>query len=193
MSLEHERVLVVNKRRQAVGEMPMGQALCDVFRGQKMAIDTETMMAVTWDEWIKLPVREGDRTISTTRGAYRMPTVVCAFTFAKMPVKRIAYAGGRGVAERDGRVCQLTGEHAPNGSVDHWVPKKHGGKDTFENTLWVKRELNQKKGSMLPAEFVKKTGLKPRRKLKAPEPVEMWRHIRPRPDRPEWAYFLANG
>lgn len=191
--VENERVLVVNKRRQAVGEMSLGQAICDVFRGQKMAIDMETLMAVTWDEWVKLSVREGDRSINTTRGPIRMPTVVCAYTFAKMPVKRIQFAGGRGVAQRDGKVCQLTGEAAPDGNVDHWVPRKLGGKNNFENTLWVKRELNQQKRDMAPEEFVKKTGLKPRRKLVAPQPVEMWRHIQPRVDRPEWNYFLAKG
>jgi len=39
---------------------------------------------VSWDEWITLPVREGDHAVRTARGANRVPTVIVALNFAKV-------------------------------------------------------------------------------------------------------------
>jgi len=43
---------------------------------------------VTWDEWITLPIRDGDNAVHTVRGAIRVPTVIVALNFAKVPKKR---------------------------------------------------------------------------------------------------------
>ena len=38
----------------------------------------EHIRPVTWDEWITLPVRDGDHAVRTPRGAIRLPTVIVA-------------------------------------------------------------------------------------------------------------------
>ena|SRR5436189_4878270 len=43
---------------------------------------------LTWDEWITLPVRSQDNAVQTLRGPIRVPTVVVAVNFARVPKKR---------------------------------------------------------------------------------------------------------
>jgi hypothetical protein len=44
--------------------------------------------SVTWDEWIRLPVRPFDHVIETARGWIRAPTVLMAPEYADMPMAR---------------------------------------------------------------------------------------------------------
>ena len=64
---------------------------------------------VTWDEWITLPVRDGDYAVRTARGAIRVPTVIVAVNFAKVPKKRPKLCS-KTIRERDGNRCQYTGK-----------------------------------------------------------------------------------
>ena len=43
---------------------------------------------VSWDEWITLPIREQDNAVHTVRGPIRVPTVIVAVNFAKVPKRR---------------------------------------------------------------------------------------------------------
>ena len=60
---------------------------------------------LTWDEWITLPVREGDYAVRTARGAIRVPTVIVAVNLAKVPKKRPKLCS-KTIRERDGNRCQ---------------------------------------------------------------------------------------
>jgi 5-methylcytosine-specific restriction endonuclease McrA len=188
-----DKVLVLNKNWMPIEETTVAQALCDIVRGSATAIDTDAMRAVRWDEWAQLPIREGDHAISTVRGNFRVPTVICKASYDKMHNKtpKLSKRNRRKViGERDGKVCQITGVHAPDGNVDHWVPRAKGGSNDPENLLWTDRKINALKGDMTPEEFTKKTGLK---RLKAPKPFATQRAcllIKPRADKPDWDNFL---
>src|SRR5689334_14900685 len=115
MNTLERQVLVLNKNRKAVDTTTVATALADVCRGQKRAIDTDTMRDVTWEEWITLPIRDGDFSISTVRGPVRAPTVVQAVGYAKMPKKRLK-KNRRGIGKRDNYRCAYTGEYCPDGT-----------------------------------------------------------------------------
>jgi len=57
---------------------------------------------VTWDEWITLPIRPSDNAVQTVRGPIRVPTVIVAVNYAKVPKKRPRLCA-RGIRERDGK------------------------------------------------------------------------------------------
>jgi hypothetical protein len=82
---------------------------------------------VRWNDWLKLPVREHDNSVKTPRGPVRVPTVIVAANYAKVPMRRPRF-GARGIWERDGGVCQYTGRKlAPKeGNIDHVVPRCRG-------------------------------------------------------------------
>jgi 5-methylcytosine-specific restriction endonuclease McrA len=188
-----DKVLVLNKNWMPIEETTVAVAFCDIVRGVATAIDTEIMRAVTWAEWAKLSIREGDHSIATVRGPVRVPTVICKASFDRMPEKTPKLSKRnrrRAIGERDGKVCQITGVHAPDGNVDHWVPRSKGGKNTYDNLIWTDRKINALKGDMTPEEFTRKTGLKLLKKPKAPTRQRACLLIKPRADKPDWDNFL---
>jgi len=63
------------------------------------------------------------------RGAIRVPTVIVAVNYAKVPKKRPKLCA-RAIRERDRNRCQYTGRvlRPDEGSLDHVVPRSRGGK-----------------------------------------------------------------
>src|SRR6266516_723309 len=94
-------------------------------RGAGLDIDGDDhIRPVTWDEWIALPVRPRDNAVQTMRGAIRLPTVIVAVNFAKVPKKRPKLCA-KTIRERDGNRCQYTGTllRPDEGSLDHVLPR----------------------------------------------------------------------
>jgi hypothetical protein len=84
-------VLVLNRNWQAINIRTPQDAFCQMATNVATALDIEGdshIRPVTWDEWITLPVREGDHAVRTARGAIRVPTVIVAVNFAHVPKKR---------------------------------------------------------------------------------------------------------
>lgn len=183
MELLTQKVLVINKVWQGYEETTVQTALCDLCRGSCTGIDTENMKPVTWEEWCQLPIREGDRFISTVHGRVRIPTVICKAQYAKMPKKRPKWSK-QAIKQRDRSVCQITGKHAPDGNIDHVLPRSKGGRDTWENTVWSCKEVNSKKAD----KTLKELGLKLVRKPMPLPELPMIRVIKAR--HPDWQMFL---
>jgi 5-methylcytosine-specific restriction endonuclease McrA len=184
MKLLSDKVLVINKSWQAIAETSVQEALCDCCAGKATAIDTDTMTAVKWNEWLQLPIREGDRFIRSLRGPVRVPTVVGKFSYAKMP-KRRPKLDNSGIASRDKRICQYTGEYAPDGTVDHVIALSRGGKKkSWTNMVWSKKDVNFKKGSKTLQEL----GWKLIKSPVEPKPLPACHSIQPRFD--DWRLFL---
>lgn len=108
---------------------------------------------VPWDEWIVLPTRAQDNTVHTVRGQIRVPTVIVAVNFAKVPKKRPKLCA-KSIRERDGNRCQYSGKllKPEEGSLDHVLPRSRGGKDSWENLVWSSKDVNTRKGNRLPHE-----------------------------------------
>jgi 5-methylcytosine-specific restriction endonuclease McrA len=142
---------------------------------------------VAWDEWITLPVRDGDYAVHTTRGAIRVPTVIVAVNYARVPKKRPKLCA-RAIRERDGNRCQYTGAllRPDEGSLDHVVPRSRGGPDTWENLVWSSRQVNTRKGNRLPHE----AGLKLLHEPRAPKELPVTALLRNAHGIAEWKLFL---
>ena len=184
-------VLVLNRNWQAINIRTPADAFCQMATNAATALDIEGdshIRPVAWDEWLTLPVRAGDFAVSTARGAVRVPTVIVAVNFAKVPRKR-PKLNARNIRERDGNRCQYTGRllHPAEGSLDHVVPRSRGGADTWENLVWSAKEVNQRKADRLPPE----AGLRLLATPRAPKelPVSAWLHNAHGIS--EWKLFLA--
>src|SRR2546428_4448584 len=149
-------VLVLNRNWQAINVRTPQEAFCmmatnvataleiegedpittqsDSLRTPHSALRTPNIRPVTWDEWITLPIRDQDEAVHTVRGAIRVPTVIVAVNFAKVPKKRPKLCA-RAIRDRDANRCQYTGRmlRPDEGSMDHVVPRARGGKDAWEN------------------------------------------------------------
>ena len=117
------------------------------------ALCTPIIRPVTWDEWITLPIRPQDQVVHTVRGAIRVPTVIVAVNYARVPRKRPKFCT-RSIRERDGNRCQYTGRllRPEEGSIDHVLPRSRGGANSWDNCVWASKEINARKGNRLPQE-----------------------------------------
>ena len=183
-------VLVLNRNWQAINIRTPADAFCQMATNAATALDIEGeshIRPVSWDEWITMPVREGDYAVRTARGAIRVPTVIVAVNFAKVPKKRPKLCA-RTIRERDGNRCQYTGKllRPDEGSLDHVLPRSRGGKDAWENLVWSDKSVNAKKGNRLPHE----AGLKLLNMPRAPKELPVTALLRNVHGVAEWKLFL---
>ena len=183
-------VLVLNRNWQAINIRTPADAFCQMATNVATALDIEgesQIRPVTWDEWITLPVRAGDYAVQTARGAVRVPTVIVAVNYAKVPKKR-PKLNARNIRERDGNRCQYTWRllHPAEGSLDHVVPRSRGGADTWENLVWSAKEVNQRKADRLPHE----AGLRLLATPRAPKELPVSALLRNAHGVAEWKLFL---
>jgi 5-methylcytosine-specific restriction endonuclease McrA len=200
-------VLVLNRNWQAINIRTPQDAFCQMATNAATALDIEAegegedgllrtphsefrasqIRPVTWAEWITLPIRPQDHAVRTTRGAIRVPTVIVAVNYARVPKKRPKLCA-KNIRERDGNRCQYTGRllHPDEGSLDHVLPRSRGGADTWENLVWSAREVNQRKADRLPHE----AGLALLTVPRAPKELPVTAHLRNAHGVAEWKLFL---
>src|SRR6058998_405947 len=97
-------VLVLNRNWQAINIRTPQEAFCMMATNVATALEIEGeshIRPVTWNEWITLPVRDGDHAVRTVRGPIRVPTVIVAVNYARVPKKRPKLCA-RAIRERDG-------------------------------------------------------------------------------------------
>jgi hypothetical protein len=117
--LKQPTVLVLNRNWQAIHVTTPAEAFCMLASNAATALDVqadEAIQPVRWEEWLTLPVRDHDQAVNTPRGKVRVPTVIVAVNYAKVPLRRPRF-GIRGIWERDGGVCQYTGRKLARRSV----------------------------------------------------------------------------
>src|ERR1700722_10419574 len=188
-------VLVLNRNWQAVNVRTPQEAFCMMATNVATALEiefgdgagAEALRPVTWDEWLTLPIRPQDNAVLTVRGPIRVPTVIVAVNYAKVPKKRPKLCA-RAIRERDGNRCQYTGRvlRPEEGSLDHVLPRSRGGKNVWENLVWSGKDVNARKGNRLPQE----AGLKLLSVPRAPKELPASALIRNAHDIPEWKLFV---
>src|SRR5215467_10624383 len=81
-------VLVLNRNWQAINVRTPQEAFCMMATNVATGLEIEGedhIRPVTWEEWIILPIREQDEAVLTVRGQIRVPTVIVAVNYAKVP------------------------------------------------------------------------------------------------------------
>lgn len=206
--LDSPLVLSLNRAWQVIGHRTVKQALIALAGGSgsdvpaALGIDIvypkfedgswdfeqpTFLHPLSWDQWLALPIRDFDLVVNTPRFRVRVPTVIVATRFARMPV-RTPRVSREAIFERDGGICQYTGERVGRlgGNLDHIVPRARGGRNTFENLVWAKREINSLKANCLPHE----AGLRLLRRPRAPVALPATATIR-EARHPDWKHFLT--
>jgi 5-methylcytosine-specific restriction endonuclease McrA len=183
-------VLVLNRNWQAINIRSPQEAFCQMATNVATALDIQGgdyIRPVQWDEWITLPIRPQDNAVRTAHSVIRVPTVIVAVNYARVPKKRPKLCA-RTIRERDGNRCQYTGRllHPDEGSLDHVVPRSRGGKDEWENLVWSAKEVNQRKADRLPHE----AGLKLLTVPRAPKELPVTALLRNSHGVVEWGLFL---
>ena len=183
-------VLVLNRNWQAVNIRSPQEAFCMMATNVATGLEIEGenyIRPVAWAEWLALPVRPQDNSVQTVRGLIRVPTVIVALNYARVPKKRPKLCS-RAIRERDGNRCQYTGRllRPGEGSIDHVLPRSRGGKNAWDNLVWAGKDVNARKGNRLPHE----AGLKLLSAPRAPKELPVTALIRNAQGVADWKFFL---
>jgi 5-methylcytosine-specific restriction endonuclease McrA len=183
-------VLVLNRNWQAINVRTPQEAFCMMAANVATGLEIEGedhIRPVSWEEWITLPIRDQDEAVQAVRGAIRVPTVIVAVHYAKVPKRRPKLCA-KTIRERDRNRCQYSGRalRPEEGSLDHVVPRSRGGRDSWENLVWASKEVNQRKADRLPHE----AGLKLLSVPRAPKELPVSAFIRNTQSIPEWKLFV---
>jgi 5-methylcytosine-specific restriction endonuclease McrA len=183
-------VLVLNRNWQAINIRTPQEAFCQMATNVATALEIDGenhIRPVNWDEWITLPIRPQDNAVRTAHREIRVPTVIVAVNYAKVPKRRPKLCA-KTIRDRDGNRCQYTGKllRPDQGSLDHVLPRSRGGKDAWENLVWADKSVNAKKGNRLPHE----AGLKLLAAPRAPKELPVTVLIRNAHGIVDWKLFL---
>lgn len=188
--LEKNLVLVLNRNWQAVNTTTPAHAYCQMAAGNAMALDIqegEHMRPVPWETWITLPVRESDFSVGVVKGSLRVPTVIIATHYGKVPMRRPKFSY-RALRERDGGRCQYTGRKLlpDEGNIDHIVPVSRGGNTSWHNCVLSCKRVNNRKANRTPDE----AGLQLIKTPESPRPLPSTYFLRNIHSIPDWDHFL---
>lgn len=128
------------------------------------------------DDWVKLPVRDYDLSIKTTKGPIRVPGCIVSQTFSDT-VFRDPKFSKENVLKRDGYTCQFVDcQFCHNKqldrsdlNIDHVIPVSKGGENTWTNTIASCIKANSVKDN----KSLKQLGWKIMRKPFKPSPEVM--------------------
>lgn len=179
-------VLKLNSRWEVVGYGIVADAIVDLVGGESLsALDIEypldengnpnfnespSMVPVNWEQWLTLPIRPWDLVIHSSKLSIRVPTVVIAKNYHKMPLKMWKGKPSKdAIYTRDGGIDQYTGKPLDKkfATIDHILPKSRGGSDDWTNLALTSKEINSAKGNRLNSEI----GLKLLKQPMTPKPV----------------------
>ncbi len=158
--------------------------------GQPIFDEAKSMKPVSWEEWMMLPIRPWDLAINSPTRSIRVPTVIIATNFNKMPIKTFKGKPSKdGIWNRDQGICQYTGKKLTKdqSTIDHVIPRSKGGLDTWTNMVVCDKSLNSKKGNKMNSEL----GLKLKKEPVEPSPTPVSALIREAKHH-TWKHFLIN-
>ena len=158
--------------------------------GEPDLSEPKAMTPVSWVDWVNLPIRSWDLTISSPSMTIRVPTVIISANFSKMPVKHFKGKPSKdAIYNRDKGTCQYTGKKIDrnHATVDHVIPRSKGGEDSWTNLVLCSKDINTKKGNKLNSEI----GLQLLKNPLAPQPVPVYSLIR-EAKHVDWTHFLIS-
>lgn len=193
--------LCLNKRWQPIGVKSVRDAFSELVHPNCVALniiykknedgslnfsEIEDIQAVKWNEWLKLPIRECDFEIHTSKMAIRVPTIIASSKYSDIPVRTFRPTKNN-IWLRDKGVCQYSKRKLKpeEANIDHLIPKSRGGANTWENMVLCHKDINSKKGNKTPEEAGLKLMKTPKamQPLLASESISLKNHI-------DWNLFL---
>lgn len=198
-------VLKLNKHWKVVGIGLVWKTICDLVNGVVDALDIEYETnedgtpnfdkyvygnPLKWKDWIKLPVRSWDLSLHSAHIHIRVPTVVIANNYTKIPKKKFKGKPTKeGLFIRDNGIDPYTGKELEyeEATKDHVIPRSRGGTDTYDNVVLTTKEINNRKGDKLNSEV----GLTMMFKPSHPKPVKVSHTIR-KIRHHDWKHFLEH-
>jgi len=143
--------LVLNRNWQPVAVSTVSRALVKVWNGGARIVDPASFQTMDWEDWTLLEPEPGEPVIRTQWLQLRVPEVITLTRYDRMPARVVAFSR-RNVFRRDGHTCQYCGcrPGSEELTIDHVVPRSHGGKSTWKNCVLACISCNTRKADRTP-------------------------------------------
>lgn len=154
-------VLVLNRFFMAIRVVNVRRALTLLYRGcaEVITIEEGSYSNYDFDSWCEmgqifaLEKQPGEDYIQAVNFELQVPRIVRLTRYDKMPKTTVRF-NRKNLFARDDHSCQYCGQKRPMSqlSLDHIVPRSHGGKTTWENIVCSCVRCNSRKGGRTPAQ-----------------------------------------
>lgn len=143
--LINRAVLMLNQNYEPLSVCTVRRAVCMQLLGKVDVVET----------------CDGKRIHSVSR-SIPVPSVVRLSWYVNVPYKRILLTR-KNIIKRDRHTCQYCGDRKGPMTVDHILPRRLSGGDTWENMVCACDRCNNRKGDRSPEEAGMKLTHQPRR------------------------------
>lgn len=168
-------VLVLNRLYMAIRVVSARRAFSLLTRNlaEVISIENESYISYTIDSWLEVSAlkaqfeREHNDFVRTVRFEVAVPRIIRLLGYDRLPRQDVKL-NRRNIYARDHSTCQYCGKKFPTQelSLDHVVPRSHGGKTTWDNLVCACVYCNAKKGGRTPQQahmHLLKHPIKPKR------------------------------
>ena len=158
------QTLVLNRSWTPVMTTTVRRAIGLLARGAAAAVHPRTYETADWDGWIE----RGPDHAGCLRGVdflFPVPEVIVLRAYNGFPRVAVRFSR-RNVYRRDGYACAYCGRspHVRELTIDHVVPRSHGGSTSWENCVTACGGCNARKADRSP----EKAGMALRRSPRSP-------------------------
>ena len=152
-------VLVLNRFYMAVRVINVRRALTLLYRDCAEVIDNEdgSYVSYDFDSWLELSEmaavdkQVGEDFLQAVGFEVKVPRILRLVRFDRMPAQTVRF-NRRNLFARDDHTCQYCGKIHPvqKLSLDHVIPRSHGGATNWENIVCCCLRCNSRKGGRTP-------------------------------------------
>jgi len=168
-------VLVLNRLYMAIRVVSARRAFNLLVKNlaEVISVENDSYLSYNIESWLELSQlkaqyeREQNDFVRTVRFEIAVPRIIRLMSYDRLPRQEVKL-NRRNIYARDHSLCQYCGKKFPTQelSLDHVVPRSHGGKTTWDNLVCACVYCNAKKGGRTPHQarmHLMKVPVKPKR------------------------------
>jgi len=143
--------LVLNRSWQPVNVATVARALVMVWSDTARVVDPVDYQLYDWDNWAERDPDDEQPFIQAVSQRIRVPEVITLTEFNRLPSTTVAFSR-RNIFKRDRMMCQYCGKklRSEDATIDHVVPRSHGGGSSWENCVLACVRCNHSKADRTP-------------------------------------------
>lgn len=143
--------LVLNRSWQAVNVATVSRAITLVWNEHARIVEPTDFQLYDWNDWAKLRPQDDELYVQAVSQRFRVPEVIVLLKFDRLPNARVAF-NRRNLFRRDRFTCQYCGSQPSHDelTIDHVVPRSHGGKSSWANCVLACTDCNHRKANRTP-------------------------------------------
>ena len=143
--------LVLNRVWQPVGVASVARALTLVVADRARIVDPEDYRQYSWSDWAELIPKDDEPFVQAVQFRLRVPEIITLTGYDRVPSNAVTFSR-RNIFKRDRFTCQFCGRQPGSEelTIDHVLPRSHGGTSTWENCVLACIDCNARKADRTP-------------------------------------------